>query len=248
VTLTTLPSSSSNMSTAPTAPLQQSHLQTTYPTDHEEWANQQSEEAFHKEQPDGWSPDHLGTAPTQYSHGSSAQKLSTHRTSHRVHGLRSKLGLQPLAPVNEEHDLAEHQDLLWSRIRLALREPFAEFMGVFILVLFGDGSVAQVLLSAGQVTAPGIFRTIYWLPSMQEELTTYRKGWLWQLSKHFLGMGIGNNAWHLCCRRLRSLSKPSNYLRKLLLPWLTVATVPDLLHCPILGRFRGCWCCLRQLR
>lgn len=65
------------------------------------------------------------------------------------------MGLHPNAPIDESHDLAPHQDLLWSRIRLALREPFAEFLGVFILVMFGNGSVAQVLLSTGQKTAPG---------------------------------------------------------------------------------------------
>jgi aquaglyceroporin related protein len=135
--------------------------QNTSTNGHEVWTNQQSDEAFHKERPEGWSADHLGTAPTQYSHGSGAQKLSTHRTSHRVHGLRSKIGLHPVAPVIDEHDLAEHQDLLWSRVRLALREPFAEFMGVFILVLFGNGSVAQVQLSARQITAPGISRIIF---------------------------------------------------------------------------------------
>jgi aquaglyceroporin related protein len=36
-----------------------------------------------------------------------------------------------------------------------LREPFAEFWGVAIMVMFGNGSVAQVLLSTGQTTAPG---------------------------------------------------------------------------------------------
>ena len=144
------------MSTAPAVPLPESHLSTPSPTkDCEQWSHQQTDEAFHKERPEGWSPNHLGTAPTQHSNGSGAQTLSTRRTSHQVHGLRSKLGLHPLAPIDEEHDRAEHQDLLWSRIRLALREPFAEFMGVFILVLFGNGSVAQVQLSAGQVTAPG---------------------------------------------------------------------------------------------
>ncbi|POS87144.1 hypothetical protein EPUL_000545, partial [Erysiphe pulchra] len=35
----------------------------------------------------------------------------------------------------------------WSNVRHTLREPFAEFFGVFILVLFGDGSIAQVVLS-----------------------------------------------------------------------------------------------------
>jgi hypothetical protein len=122
-----------------------------------EWRNQQSTETFNKERPEAWSPDRLGTASTERSEGLNPQKLSTRRTSHRVHGLRSKMGLHPLAPIDEDHDYAAHQDLLWSRIRLALREPFAEFMGVFIMVLFGDGSVAQVLLSAGQKTAPGIY-------------------------------------------------------------------------------------------
>lgn len=39
--------------------------------------------------------------------------------------------------------------------RGALKEPLAEFFGVMIMVCFGDGSVAQVLLSAGQTSAPG---------------------------------------------------------------------------------------------
>jgi aquaglyceroporin related protein len=43
------------------------------------------------------------------------------------------------------HDIHEH--LWWSGIRAVLREPFAEFFGVVIMILFGDGSVAQVLLS-----------------------------------------------------------------------------------------------------
>lgn len=40
----------------------------------------------------------------------------------------------------EEHDEADHSDLWWPKVRLALKEPFAEFWGVFILVLFGDVS------------------------------------------------------------------------------------------------------------
>lgn len=70
-------------------------------------------------------------------------------------GVRTALGLHAQAPVDEEHDLQEHHQLLWPRIRLALREPFAEFWGVFIMVAFGNGSVAQVLLSEKQNTAPG---------------------------------------------------------------------------------------------
>lgn len=77
------------------------------------------------------------------------------KASSQLEKTRSALGLHPSAPVAEEHDLAEHSELWWSKLRLTLREPFAEFFGVFIMVLFGDGSVAQVLLSAGETAAPG---------------------------------------------------------------------------------------------
>ena len=50
-------------------------------------------------------------------------------------------------------------DLAWSRIRQYMREPFSEFMGVFILILFGDGVVAQVVLSEGK---KGDYQSISW--------------------------------------------------------------------------------------
>jgi aquaglyceroporin related protein len=50
-------------------------------------------------------------------------------------------------------------DLLWSRIRRMMREPFSEFFGVFILILFGDGVVAQVVLSKG---TKGDYQSISW--------------------------------------------------------------------------------------
>lgn len=48
---------------------------------------------------------------------------------------------------------------LWPRIRHILREPFAEFIGTMILILFGDGVVAQVVLSAGE---KGSYQSISW--------------------------------------------------------------------------------------
>lgn len=79
-------------------------------------------------------------------------------------------------PIIEPHTRAEHgapidhevppdsivetgADLLWSRIRRSLREPFSEFFGVFILILFGDGVVAQVVLSGG---TKGNYQSISW--------------------------------------------------------------------------------------
>ena len=73
----------------------------------------------------------------------------------KVQRMRQRIGLHPTAPIDRQHDLAPHQNLLWSRIRLVLREPLAEFFGTFILVAFGNGSVAQVLLSTGLNAAPG---------------------------------------------------------------------------------------------
>ncbi|KAH8730942.1 aquaporin-like protein [Phaeosphaeriaceae sp. PMI808] len=94
----------------------------------------------------------LTQVPTRYSEGSTG--LSPRRTSSSAQRTRLALGLHPQAPISEGHDSDPQSQLLWSRIRTVLREPFAEFWGVAIMVMFGDGSVAQVLLSTGQ-TAPG---------------------------------------------------------------------------------------------
>lgn len=50
-------------------------------------------------------------------------------------------------------------DLLWSHVRRVMREPLSEFFGVFILILFGDGVVAQVVLSGGK---KGDYQSISW--------------------------------------------------------------------------------------
>lgn len=67
------------------------------------------------------------------------------------------------APVDHkvpQNELAEAEpDLVWSRVRHYLREPFSEFFGVFILILFGDGVVAQVVLSGG---TKGDYQSISW--------------------------------------------------------------------------------------
>lgn len=74
-------------------------------------------------------------------------------------------------PAHQEHGpLVDHKipqedavqaqpDLAWSRIRYTLREPLSEFFGVFILILFGDGVVAQVVLSSGE---KGDYQSISW--------------------------------------------------------------------------------------
>jgi len=42
----------------------------------------------------------------------------------------------------------------WSRYRAFIREPFAEFLGVVIMIIFGNGVDCQVVLSANSNVAP----------------------------------------------------------------------------------------------
>lgn len=49
--------------------------------------------------------------------------------------------------------------LRWPRIRRAYREALSEFMGTFILILFGNASIAQVVLSKD---THGDYQSISW--------------------------------------------------------------------------------------
>lgn len=85
--------------------------------------------------------------------------LEPHQTNDSVvfrhHNVRAAIGLNAQTPIIKEHIDLPHHKLLWSRTRLVMREPFAEFLGVFVMVCFGNGSVAQVLLSENGIGAPG---------------------------------------------------------------------------------------------
>ncbi len=52
-----------------------------------------------------------------------------------------------LAQEQYEEDYKHQSDLWWSRMRHHFRDPAAEFLGTFTMIVFGDGSVAQVVLS-----------------------------------------------------------------------------------------------------
>lgn len=61
---------------------------------------------------------------------------------------------------SQPEDTKEMQEqLLWSRVRHDCREAFSEFFGTMILLLFGDGVVAQVVLSKG---TKGDYQSISW--------------------------------------------------------------------------------------
>ena len=85
--------------------------------------------------------------------GTSSSSNNDPSTSHDDYPLYAEHGvLIDDIPKNKqvEEDYEHHNDLLWSRIRHTLRDPFMEFMGTCIMILFGDGSVAQVTLSANK--------------------------------------------------------------------------------------------------
>jgi len=54
-----------------------------------------------------------------------------------------------------------------------MREPFAEFFGTFILIMFGDGVVAQVVLSGGK---KGDYQSISWGWGLGVMLGVYTSG------------------------------------------------------------------------
>jgi aquaglyceroporin related protein, other eukaryote len=121
----------------------------------QDWVEDGSPVRLHHEYVQPASPlDNMTTISAERSDGTNGI-VHSEKTSSGLRKTRSALGLHPDAPIDEEHDIEERQKLLWPRIRIILREPFAEFWGTLIMVMFGDGSVAQVLLSTGQTAAPG---------------------------------------------------------------------------------------------
>ena len=87
--------------------------------------------------------------------GSSSQQATL---THREHAYYQEHG----APIDnypqraaQEADYAAHHDLAWSRIRHKIKDPLMEMCGTMIMIIFGDGSVAQVLLSANKALPLG---------------------------------------------------------------------------------------------
>ncbi|EME45286.1 hypothetical protein DOTSEDRAFT_71101 [Dothistroma septosporum NZE10] len=81
------------------------------------------------------------------------------------------------APINRSPTAAARKEsnsgLVWARIRKQFQEPLSEFLGVFILILFGDGVVAQVVLSNGE---KGDYQSISWGWGIGVMLGVYASG------------------------------------------------------------------------
>jgi aquaglyceroporin related protein len=122
---------------------------------------------------------HLTNAPTASTNNTATSGKSNQELEHKstLSTIRTKIGLEPEPPILDGHEV--HHHLTWSSIRVVLREPFAEFFGVFIMILFGNGGVAQVLLSTGEKTAPGgdgfgTYQSISWAYAYLIPLPTYQ--------------------------------------------------------------------------
>lgn len=92
-------------------------------------------------------------SPSNSSRSTSADKTAqvfTEMGSETTHEENDSMA--PGVPVSEPQ-------LWWSRVRSTCQDAFSEFFGVFILILFGDGVVAQVVLSKGK---NGDYQSISW--------------------------------------------------------------------------------------
>jgi len=170
-------------------------------------------------------------AANQGSPADASSSLDLHRTTSDMRTTRSRLGLQPQAPIVEEHDLAEQQDWWWAKVRIALREPFAEFFGTMILVLFGDGAVAQVLLSTGQKSAPGgngfgNYQSINWGWALGVMLGIYVAGQ--SLPERLVGCRDQVHGAELENRRFRRIPQSCHHIYQLRPSQAPVATVPHI--------------------
>ncbi|KIX03909.1 uncharacterized protein Z518_07462 [Rhinocladiella mackenziei CBS 650.93] len=106
----------------------------------------------------------------EHLHAPQEQRL---RTS--VHDVPAFAEHGPLVDhkIPQSDVVQQEPDLAWSRIRHFLREPLSEFFGVFILILFGDGVVAQVVLSGG---TKGDYQSISWGWGLGVMLGVYASG------------------------------------------------------------------------
>jgi len=75
-----------------------------------------------------------------------------------VRGPKTQECEETYSEVNSELNSSETQTVYnpnrWSRYRALIREPFAEFLGVVILIIFGNGVNCQAVLSANPSVAP----------------------------------------------------------------------------------------------
>ncbi|KAE8314856.1 aquaporin-like protein [Aspergillus transmontanensis] len=98
-----------------------------------------------------------------------------HQDSTHVAVLSTDKPVSPALGISLSSDQTElaHPQLLWGKTREYIRDGASEFFGTMILVLFGDGVVAQVTLSHGE---KGDYQSISWGWGLGVMLGVYASG------------------------------------------------------------------------
>lgn len=86
----------------------------------------------------------------------SPSEQSVHKVEMAGSSSHDEPALDQMVLAQEEE---ERQRLAWSRIRSTCQEAFSEFFGTMVMILFGDGVVAQVVLSKN---TKGDYQSISW--------------------------------------------------------------------------------------
>ncbi|KAF9631697.1 putative aquaporin 3 protein [Lasiodiplodia theobromae] len=90
------------------------------------------------------------------------------------YGVDHKIAIETRSDSDIIVEQSVRPTLLWSRIRRIHKEAFSEFLGTFVLILFGDGVVAQVVLSSGE---KGDYQSISWGWGLGVMLGVYCSGY-----------------------------------------------------------------------
>jgi hypothetical protein len=101
-------------------------------------------------------------APKSHNNRAHSPEVSSHAENVDIDMIEKGIITDTSNPSGEDISAGTQlpeEELTWSKCRLYMSDAFSEFLGTFILLLFGDGVVAQVVLSKG---AAGSYQGISW--------------------------------------------------------------------------------------
>jgi hypothetical protein len=93
------------------------------------------------------------TSQSRVRHGSQMTEEELKEHERQISHLRERVGLPEDLHIRPEHESTNR--FSWPSFRVIFREPFAEFFSTMVMVMFGNGSIAQVLLGGGEISTLG---------------------------------------------------------------------------------------------
>lgn len=159
--------------------------------------------------------------------------VDTYQTYEAHGGTIDNTKAEEQAKIDYEH----HKDLWWYRVRYTFREPFAEFCGTMIMIVFGDGSVAQVTLSANERLPmssqdKGEYQSISWGWGIGVMLGVYVCGCSGGHLNPAVTLGKSTTSFRSLLREACQYMSLTTVTSKLYLPWLPLVEIPHLRRCP----------------